>query len=143
MKHFAWWILTIAALLTACAGIPRDDGELSPLDRYMAYAGDPVDRFNFPQRIRSWSPVDREHLLIRVGPRETYLLAVGGGCIGLQTTRSIGISSRVGSTTVTSGLDEIQLDHDRCRITEIRPVDADRMRADEQTAARQAPRASY
>ena len=136
MKHSAWWILPIAALASACAGIPKDDGEVSALDRYLAHAGEPVDRFTFPQRIRGWQAVDREHLLVRVGPREAYLLRTGGPCVGLQNSRRIGLTSQLGRTTVTSGRDEIVLEHDRCRITEIRPLDLDRLRADEQAAAR-------
>jgi hypothetical protein len=136
MKYLACWILPIAALASACAGIPKDDGEAPALARYLAYAGEPVDRFTFPQRIRGWQAVDREHLLVRVGPREAYLLGTGVPCVGLQTSRRIGLTSKVGRTTVTSGRDEIVLEHDRCRITEIRPLDLDRLRADEQAATR-------
>ena len=95
-----------------------------------------MDRFTFPQRIRGWQAVDREHLLVRVGPREAYLLGTGVPCVGLQTSRRIGLTSKVGRITVTSGRDEILLEPDRCRITEIRPLDLDRLRADEQAATR-------
>jgi hypothetical protein len=135
MKYSAWWILSVAALVTACAGVPRDDGDVSALERHMAYAGDPVDRFYFPQRIRGWSPVDREHLLVRTELNKAYLLAVEPGCIGLLNTQSIGLTSQFGRTDVTSGFDEIRLEHDRCRIVEIRPLDYERMRAEQRIDA--------
>ena len=131
MKYSAWWVLPIALSVSACAGIPREDGGVSALERYMAYAGDPIDRFSYPQRLRGWHPIDREHLLIRTAPDTTYLLTVEGGCIGLMNTHSIGITTQAGRAIVSSGLDEIRLEQDRCRIVEIRPLDAARMRAEE------------
>lgn len=127
------WILLLALGLTACAGVPREEGGGSALDRYMEYAGDPVDRFSYPQRLRGWHPIDREHLYIRTGPTTTYMLTVTGGCIGLMTTHRIGITTNAGRAVVTSGLDDVQLEQDRCRIVEIRPLDIDRMRADERS----------
>lgn len=141
MKYSVWWILPLAALVTACAGVPRDEGELSPLDRHMAYAGDPIDRFSFPDRIRGWSPVDREHLVVRTELDKAYLLAVEPGCVGLQHTHRIGLATTVGRTDITSGLDSVRLDEDQCRIVEIRPLDYARMREEqsaEQPASRQA-----
>jgi hypothetical protein len=131
MKHSAWWILSLAALVTACAGVPRDDAAVSPLERYMAYAGEPVDRFTYPQRLRSWRPVDRQHLMVQSGVGRFYLLAVEPGCIGLQQSHRLAFTSNVARSTVSSGFDEIRLERDRCRITEIRPLDYDRMREDE------------
>jgi hypothetical protein len=129
MRASVWWIIPVAVLVAACAA-PRDEGEPSPLERHMAYAGPPIDRFNYPQRLRGWSPIDREHLLVHTGPGRSYLLAVAPGCIGLHTAHSIGIVSRVGQRAVTSGLDEVRVGQDRCRIVEIRPFDYERMRAD-------------
>lgn len=135
MKYSAWWILSVAALGTACAGVPRDDGDVSSLDRHLAYAGEPVDRVYVPQRIRGWSPVDREHLVVRTETDKAYLLAVEPGCIGLQNTRSIGLTSQFGRTDITSGFDEIRLEDDRCRIVEIRPLDYARMREEQRNDA--------
>jgi hypothetical protein len=132
MKHAAWWVLPIAALAGACAGVPRDDSKVSTLEHYLAYAGDPVDRFSYPQRLRGWHPVDREHLYVRTGPGSAYLLTLTGGCVGLQTTLGIGLTSHAGRGIVTSGLDEVIIERDRCRIVAIRPLDYDRMQADKQ-----------
>lgn len=131
MNPKAWWILFLAVGVTACAGIPREQGGVSALDRYLAYAGDPVDRINYPHRLRGWHPIDREHLYIRTEPTTTYMLTVTGGCIGLMTTHRLGITTQAGRTVVTSGLDEVRVEKDRCRIVEIRPLDIDRMRAEE------------
>jgi hypothetical protein len=140
MRYFRWWLIPVAVLVAGCA-TPRDVAELSALERHMAYAGAPIDRFSYPQRIRGWSPIDREHLLIHTGPGRSYLLAVAPGCVGLRTTHSIGITSQMGRRVVTSGIDEVRLEQDRCRIIEIRPLDYERMRADgrsEQDDLRQA-----
>lgn len=131
MKCTACWILPIALSITACAGVPREDGGMSELDRYMAYTGEPVDRISQPQRLRGWHPIDREHLYVRTDPTSAYLLTVAGGCIGLKTTRSFGITTTTGRGVVTSALDEVRLDQDRCRIMEIRPLDLARMQEDE------------
>ena len=97
----------------------------------MAYAGEPTDRFSYPQRLRGWHPIDREHLYVRTGPTSAYLLTVAGGCIGLNTTHSLGLTNSTGRGVVTSGLDEVRLQQDRCRIMEIRPLDLARMQEDE------------
>lgn len=131
----AWWIVTAAVLVTACAGIPRDDGEVSSLDRHLAYADDPVDNFTYHARIHGWSLVDRHHLVVWAAGNRAYLLSVDRTCMGLSYANRIELSSRVGFRTVTSRLDDVQLDRERCRIMEIRPLDEERMRADARAAA--------
>jgi hypothetical protein len=124
-------IASAAILIVACAGVQREDGAQSPLERYMAAAGAPIDRFSYAQRLRGWHPVDREHLFVRTGTNEAYLLTVAAGCDGLKTTHRIGITSRAGRAIATSGLDAIQLERDECRITEIRPLDLAALEASE------------
>jgi len=77
MKNLAWWILPIAALASACAGIPKDDGEAPAVERYLAYAGQPVDRFTFPQRIRGWQAVDRWSRTAAGSPRSGHSTWIG------------------------------------------------------------------
>jgi hypothetical protein len=59
---------------------------------------------------------------------DAYLLSVRAPCINLQFTQRIGLTSTAG--TVNSGLDSVLVDRERCQITEIRPVDYKKMRAD-------------
>jgi hypothetical protein len=134
MKLSAWWVLPVIATLAACAGVKRDVAEAeAPLDRYQAHAGEPVDRFTYPSRLRGWHAVDREHLVVHTGDT-SYLLQVAGGCVGLQTAHRIGMTTRNARNVVSSGLDEITLEHDRCRIIEIRPLDYPGLRAEQRLA---------
>jgi hypothetical protein len=126
-------ILACAALLAACAAVKRDEGP-TQLEHYLAFAGEPIDRFNYPQRLRSWRPIGRDHLLVVTGTDRGYLLAVTPGCVGLQTSRTIAITTRATTMYVSSGVDEVRVERDRCRIIEIRPVDMARMREVEHAA---------
>jgi hypothetical protein len=130
MRYSRWWFVSFAVLVAGGCATPREDAELSALERHIAYAGAPIDRFSYPQRIRGWSPIDREHLLIHTGLGQSYLLAVAPGCVGLRTSHTVALSSRAGQRSITSGIDEVRLEQDRCRIIEIRPLDYERMRAD-------------
>jgi hypothetical protein len=136
MKLSAWWVLPVIATLAACAGVKRDaaEAEAPPLDLYQAHAGAPVDRFHYPLRLRGWHAVDREHLVVRTDTNTAYLLQVAGGCVGLRTAHRIGMTTRSARNVVSSGLDEITLEHDRCRIIEIRPLDYQGFRAERRVA---------
>lgn len=135
MKLSAWWVLPVVATLAACAGVKRDAAEAeAPLEHYRAHAGEPVDRFSYPLRLRGWHAVDREHLLVRTGTNTAYLLQVAGGCVGLRTAHRIGMTTRSSRNVVSSGVDEITLEHDRCRIIEIRPLDYQGFRAGQRVA---------
>lgn len=135
MNARAWWFVALAFLVTGCAGIPRDEGEASPLDRHLAYAGDPVHSFRYGTRIQGWQLVDRHHLVVWATQGSAYLLSIDRSCMGLGYAHRIELSSRVGFRTVTSGLDDVQFDRERCRIMEIRPLDEARMRAEARAAA--------
>jgi hypothetical protein len=127
MRNRRLWTVSLAAILAtvlvACAGVPRDRDESSPLEHYVAHAGDPVDRVYTARRLRSWHPIDREHLTVRIGPDSYYLLTVAPGCVGLRHTHAIGLTAHGGRNTLLSGRDEVILANDRCRIMAIRPLD--------------------
>jgi hypothetical protein len=102
------------------------------LDRYLAYAGAPIDRFTYLGRFDSWRALSQSELVIWTSLNVAYLLTVAQPCIGLQFTSRIGISSTTGS--VERGLDSVLVDRQRCQITEIRPVDYRRMSAERRNA---------
>lgn len=125
-------VLCAALLLAACAGTPQRD-DPSPPDRYQAYAGEPVGSFSYFGRFDGWRPLSRSQLVVWTRPNTPYLLTVESSCIGLESATRIGVSSRL-AHTVTSDFDAILVDRERCRVTEIRPIDDRRMKDEEKAA---------
>jgi hypothetical protein len=121
-------LLSVALLLvSACSGIARRQDGQSQLDRYLQYAGAPVDHFTYLGRYDSWQALSRNQLVVWTSMNDAYLLTVADICPDLQFTQRIGVSSTGGSV---SRLEAVSFDHQRCPISEIRPVDYRKMRRD-------------
>jgi hypothetical protein len=129
MKFASASILLVAAVLSACSGIPRRESDQELLARYERYAGSPVPDFQTFGHFDSWSPVDNDHVLVTTGPRDAYLVRVVPACIDLPFATRIGFTSRF-PHTVQAGFDSLRVGHQFCRIMEIRPVNYRQMRAD-------------
>lgn len=128
-------------LLSACAsGIPRHESDQQVRDRYHAYAGEPIDHFNWLGRYDGWESVGRYELVLFTGVSDAYLLKVGPPCDNLQFATRIGVTSTTGA--VYSRLDSVTTGRWRCPIEEIRKVDYKRMRADMRLEAHQAKAAA-
>jgi hypothetical protein len=124
-------------LLSACAsGIPRHESAQQVRDRYRAYAGEPIDHFNWLGRYDGWEPVDRYELVLFTGVNDAYLLKVGPPCDNVQFATRIGVTSTTGA--VYSRFDSVTTGRWRCPIQEIRKVDYRRMRADMRLDAQKA-----
>ena len=121
--------LLVLALLSACSGIPRRETDQQTLARYTSYAGDPVTEFRTYSHFDSWSPIDDQHVLVRMGVNDAYLVKVIAPCMNLPFATRIGFTSRF-PHTVSSGFDSIRIGREVCRIIEIRPVNYRKMRAD-------------
>ena len=128
-----WVTCALALALAACSGIPQHVKDQEVRERYLAYAGAPIDRFTYLGRFDSWSALSQSDLVVWTNFNTAYLLTVAQPCIGLQFTSRIGVSNTSG--TVDRGLDSVLVDRQRCQITEIRPVDYRRMSADRRNAA--------
>jgi hypothetical protein len=120
-------------LLVACASEPTRVTSDQTLERYLSYAGDPVDRFN-AIRIDSWESLDDQHLVLRTGPDDAYLLTVYATCRDLRYTHAIRVVSQ--SSHAVSRFDEIMVGRDTCPIREIRPLDIKQMKADTEALRR-------
>jgi Family of unknown function (DUF6491) len=110
------------------------------LAHYSAYAGPPVQSFNWLGRFDSWEPLGKDHLLVYTRPNEAYLLKVSGPCDVNFATGPIGITST--NSTVYVGLDSIEVRTGvggtwQCVIDEIHPVDVRRMRAEARAQGQQ------
>lgn len=120
-----------ALLLAACASKGPADREAAALARYEAAAGAPVDGFRF-FRLQGFTVLGDQALAVWTGPGEAWLLRVDAPCSELRWAPAIGLSAHFGQ--VSARFDRVVAGRDRCRITEIRPIDT--------AALRQAERAS-
>jgi hypothetical protein len=120
--------VAMALLAPACSGIPQRVSDEEQQQQYLQYAGAPIDQFTYLSHYDSWRSLSRTQLVVWTTTNEAYLLTVREPCINLQFTQRIGLTSTAG--TVSSRLDSVLVDHERCQITQIRPVDYKKMRAD-------------
>ncbi|HEY5102080.1 MAG TPA: DUF6491 family protein [Steroidobacteraceae bacterium] len=126
------WLM-IAGQLAACSAVSPDVKRRDMQARYLAYAGAPIDSFTYLGRYDNWTALNPSQLVIWTNITDAYLLTSQPPCTGLQFANRIGVSSTAG--TVNRGLDSVLFAHQRCPITEIRPVDYKRMLADRRAAA--------
>lgn len=130
MIHWKAVSLLVAALLAAgCSGIPRRERDQEQLDRYLRYAGEPVDRITYLGHYDNWQSVSRYQLVLWTNINDAYLITVRPPCEDLQFAQRIGITQT--ASTISSRFDSVLVKHWRCQISEIRPVDYLRMKRDE------------
>jgi hypothetical protein len=117
------------ALLAACsAGIPvRQDPE-EVRNRYQAYAGAPIDHFNWLGRYDGWEALGPDELVVFTSVNNAYLLKVSPPCNDLRGAVRVGLTATGGS--VYARLDSVTTRGWRCRILQIRKLDYRRMQAD-------------
>ena len=131
--------LSIATLLTGCAAtIDRLKGPEAQL-KYSDYAGAPVSSF-WISSFEGWAPVDKNQLAVHGDINKVFLVTVSGYCPNLEFARRIGITS-TGSNV--DKFDKVIVDHVRCLISEIRPVDMVKMKADAKALKQQAASANH
>ncbi|MFL6603394.1 MAG: DUF6491 family protein [Steroidobacteraceae bacterium] len=122
-------VLLSAALITAaCSGIPRRERDQETLDRYLRYAGPPVDHISLLGRYDNWQPVSRYQVVLWTGINDAYLITVASPCENLQFAQRVGITQT--ANTISSKFDAVLVKGWRCQITEIRPIDYKRLRQD-------------
>src|SRR5882672_6121157 len=132
MKRNCWtaFVLLAAALITAgCSGIPRRDRDQEALDRYLRYAGPPVDHITYLGHYDNWQSVSRYQIVLWTNINDAYLITVRPPCEDLQFAQRIGITQT--ASTISSRFDAVLVKHWRCQISEIRPIDYLQMRRDQ------------
>jgi hypothetical protein len=131
MKGYHWnvFVLLAAALITAaCSGIPRRDRDQETLDRYLRYAGPPVDHITYLGRYDNWQSVSQYQIALWTSINDAYLITVRPPCENLRFANRIGITQT--ANTISSRFDSILVRGWKCQISEIRPIDYSRMRHD-------------
>jgi hypothetical protein len=121
-------LLACIALLSACYGIPRQERDHEQLERYLKYAGTPVDQITYLGRYDGWQVLGPYQLVIWTNINDAYLITVSPPCENLQFANRIGLTST--GRTVSARLDNVVVGRWKCQITEIRPVDYLRMKQD-------------
>ncbi|HEX2584088.1 MAG TPA: DUF6491 family protein [Steroidobacteraceae bacterium] len=112
---------SIAFVLAACASLKNKD-ELN----YQDYAGAPISSFWMPQ-LDGWTAVDDKLLVVRTQLNKEYLLKLAGFCPNLRFATAVGVTSSAGTV---DRFEKVVVEKDTCMITEIRPIDSARMKAD-------------
>jgi len=111
----------VAILFASCASI-KSKYDLN----YQDYAGEPIKSFWMP-RLDGWTALEDKLLVVRTELNKEYLLRLGGFCPNLRFANSIAVTS---STGTVDRFEKVIVGHDTCTISEIRPIDSARMKAD-------------
>lgn len=119
-------LVAALAVLSACesGGLARVKPPYS--QAYLDYTGAPIKEFH-SWRLDSWEAVGRNKLVVWSSTNEAYLLTVWDTCQNLQFANHVGVSSTMHSI---STFETVRVGRERCPISEIRPIDIKRMKAD-------------
>src|ERR1700716_1825231 len=122
-------VLLTAALITAsCSGIPRRERDQETLDRYLRYAGPPVDQITYLGHYDNWQTVSPHQIVLFTNINDAYLITVRPPCENLQFAPRIGITQT--ANTISSRFDAVLVKGWRCQISEIRPINYLKLRQD-------------
>jgi hypothetical protein len=120
--------VVLGILLATGALAQTREVQQEKLERYMKYAGDPIDQFNFWSMYK-WSLVGPNKVVVWPSINEAYLLTVADPCPGLEWAKGIGVTSKQ-SHTVSTRFDYVTYGRGECQIIEMRPIDYKRMLKD-------------
>lgn len=112
------------ALLGALAGCASDGGprerEAEKLALYEQFAGEPVKDFAF-WRLDRWDVLGDYDLAVWTTLNDAYLIRVSKPCSGMSFANTVAVTST--QNRVHARFDAVLFEQQRCRISEIRPVD--------------------
>lgn len=94
-------------------------------ERYVKYAGDPIDEFQFWSMYK-WTLAGPTRVVVWPNINEAYLISVDDPCPGLEWARAIGVTSKQ-PRFVSARFDFVTFEKGRCHITQIRPIDVKAM----------------
>jgi hypothetical protein len=120
-------LLAVAASLAACAGIQKREDDHETVQRYLQYAGTPIERFSKMTGFTGWRALDRDQLVVWTGVNTAYLLRIATPCEDPRFENTIAVDSQGSAVHV---YDSVIVRDDRCPILEIREVDYRQMKKD-------------
>jgi len=124
MRYSLVATVVAAALLAGCASTLKLFN--APKLDYREYAEEPVKSF-YMNNFDGWSPVSKDQLVVWSGINKAYLLKVTGYCPDLQYANAVGVTS---TANTVDKFEKVIVGRDRCFISEIRPIDTQRMKED-------------
>lgn len=94
-------------------------------ERYVKYAGDPIDQFQFWSMYK-WTLAGPTTVVVWPNINEAYLISVDDPCPGLEWAKAIGVTSKQ-PRFVGARFDFVTFEKGRCHIRQIRPIDVKAM----------------
>jgi len=116
----------VFAVLSANAGRATARDAHEAVDKYLPYAGEPVDRFQYTQ-LQKWVLLDEYRIVVWPRLNQAFLLRVDPPCQELEWAQQIGLTSS--ANVVSRRFDSVIVGDEKCRINEIRPIDLKAMNA--------------
>ena len=98
-------------------GLPPKTEHASALLQHLQ---EPVQNIESANRINDWEQLDDQHLVLRLGPQDRYLITLKNRCVGLSWARNVGVT--MSDNTIWAGFDAITVDGNQCEIETINPV---------------------
>jgi hypothetical protein len=99
-----------------------------------------VRSFSYLGRFDRWESLGDTAVAVWTRPRDGWLLELGTRCLNLDYAIAIGVTSHTGQ--VSARIDDVLVEQPGrnipCRIEEIRPLDSEAIRAEEQAQRAQA-----
>ena len=116
----------VLAVLSASADRATARDAHEAVDKYLPYAGEPVDRFQYTQ-LQKWVLLDEYRIVVWPRLNQAFLLRVDPPCQELEWAQQIGLTSS--ANVVSRRFDSVIVGDEKCRINEIRPIDLKAMNA--------------
>ena len=124
MRYSLVATMIAVTLLAGCASALKAFN--APKLDYREYAGEPVKSF-YMNDFDGWSPVSKDQLVVWSDINKAYLLRVTGYCPDLQYANTVAVTS---TANTVDKFEKVIVGRDRCFISEIRPIDTQRMKED-------------
>ncbi|KGQ18548.1 hypothetical protein LF41_573 [Lysobacter dokdonensis DS-58] len=119
--------VSVTLLLGACSSGMTKEQRLS---LYESNAGEPIAKINYfsPQ---GWEEVDRNHVVVTMRPKESYLMRLSGPCLDYDNGAAAMVITTQTGAWVQAKFDRVAFagSNMNCRIEEIRPLDIEAVRA--------------
>jgi hypothetical protein len=120
-RSLSFLLLVLAVLGATFAQAQTRETQQRNLERYLQFAGAPVEEFPF-WSLYQWELVGPDKVVVWSTIKNAYLLTVTQPCARLEWARAIGVTSNQ-RHMVSRTFDFVTADGDRCKISEIRPID--------------------
>ncbi|MEP6483585.1 MAG: DUF6491 family protein [Rudaea sp.] len=122
----------VGLFATNLASADTQAHQAEELARFQRYAGAPVDEFRMVDVFQT-QIVGARNVVVWPRVNQAYLVTVDKTCAKLEWAHGFSITQEM-SMKVTKQFDFIEFDHQRCKITEIEPIDYKAMLKDDKTS---------